>query len=184
MQRLQRVARSVGRAGLTVTLVFAGVLSASEHVHPSAACCSADRGRLELGIGVAGPRQLLSSEAVEIAAAHDEGVRTFPIVRVSSRIGVPLSTFFRHGLRVDVLISGSSPNGWYCNGTVTATCPYNGGYRVSAINAILWAASALHYYEQQCGLGALAVQHCPELEVLNEPGGRWFWGQGNQPRKV
>lgn len=179
-----RVGRSIGRAGFTVTLACAGLVVGFGHSHPSSICCVGDRGGMELGIGVAGPHQLLAAEAAEIAAAHDDGVRTFPIVRVSSEIGVPLSTFFRRGLRVDVLISGSSPDRGYCNGIRTASCPYNAGYGVAAINAILWAASAVRYYEQQCGLGAVAALRCPEVEVLNEPGGRWFWGQGKQPHEI
>jgi hypothetical protein len=184
MRCLQQVARSIGYVGLTVTFACAGFLGGSIHSKPATVCCFGDRDRMVLGVGVAGPLHLLKSEATEIASAQDQGVRTFPIVRVSSHIGVPLSTFFDAGLQVDVLISGSSPNGGYCDGTVSATCPYNRGYGVSAINSILWASSALRYYEQQCGSGTVAVKHCPEIEVLNEPGGRWFWGQGNKPQQV
>jgi hypothetical protein len=49
--------------------------------------------------------------------------------------------------------------------------PYNTG-GVSAINATSWANDKLSWYKTNCG----DANTCPVIEVLNEPGGTWFWG--------
>jgi len=51
--------------------------------------------------------------------------------------------------------------------------PYNTG-GVSAINASSWANDKLNWYKTNCG----DANTCPAIEVLNEPGGTWFWGSG------
>lgn len=53
--------------------------------------------------------------------------------------------------------------------------PYNSG-GVSAIDASSWVASTLRDYESECGTGPTAATLCPSVEILNEPGGYWFWG--------
>lgn len=51
--------------------------------------------------------------------------------------------------------------------------PYNTG-GVSSINAASWANDKLNWYKTNCG----DANTCPAIEVLNEPGGTWFWGSG------
>jgi hypothetical protein len=42
---------------------------------------------------------------------------------------------------------------------------------ISSLNATTWANNALSWYKAEC-----TPANCPTLEVLNEPGGTWFWG--------
>ena len=44
---------------------------------------------------------------------------------------------------------------------------------MSSIDAGSWASSAISWYQSNCGGSAVT---CPSIEVLNEPGGTWFWG--------
>jgi hypothetical protein len=133
------------------------------------------------------------SQACAVESATLDGTETFPIVRVDSAFGGSLSTYFQEGLQVDVLIAGSSPSTGPCDGpedpygfydssgTVPATCQGGdgSGAGVAAINPTVWAASALSYYETQCGTSSSAASLCPEVEVLNEPGGYWYWSLGD-----
>jgi hypothetical protein len=58
------------------------------------------------------------------------------------------------GEKIDLLFSG----------------PYNSG-GVSAINADQWVSNTLSFYKANTDPGTT-----PWIEVLNEPGGTWFWG--------
>jgi hypothetical protein len=83
-------------------------------------------------------------------------------VRIDSSVGgSAVRNFTNIGVKVDVDFSG----------------PYNGG-GVSAMNAGSWVASALSFYKSYCSPAA-----CPWIEVLNEPGGTWFWGS-NAPNQT
>jgi len=78
-------------------------------------------------------------------------------VRIDSEVGgSAVRNFTRIGVKVDVDFSG----------------PYTGG-GVSALNAVGWVANALSFYKTYC-----TPAMCPWIEVLNEPGGSWFWGAG------
>ena len=68
------------------------------------------------------------------------------------------STYAASGVKVDVLIPGDTSGSYNTGG-------------VSAINISNWTNSALSWYQQYCN-----TTECPMLEVLNEPGGSWFWG--------
>jgi hypothetical protein len=70
----------------------------------------------------------------------------------------PISDFSSNGVKIEVLFSGDT-NGNYNTGGV------------SAINASNWANYALSWYKANC-----TTTECPMIEVLNEPGGDWFWG--------
>lgn len=78
--------------------------------------------------------------------------------RFESVSSEPLSDFTSGGVKFDALISGTCSN-----------CGYSTS-GVSSINATNWANSALTWYQSHC------TTTCPMLEVLNEPGGTWFWG--------
>jgi hypothetical protein len=83
--------------------------------------------------------------------------RVVRAVRIDSEVGgSAVRNFTRLGVKVDVDFSG----------------PYN-GRGVSGLNAAGWVASALSFYRTYCSPAT-----CPWIEVLNEPGGTWFWGQG------
>jgi hypothetical protein len=56
--------------------------------------------------------------------------------------------------------AGSSGQGYSSNG-------------VQAINPTTWAMNAVASYQSEC---AGSTKDCPSVEVLNEPGGHWFWG--------
>jgi hypothetical protein len=78
-------------------------------------------------------------------------------VRIDSDVGgSAVRNFTRIGVKVDVDFSG----------------PYN-GRGVSALNPVGWVANALSFYKANC-----TPATCPWIEVLNEPGGSWFWGSG------
>jgi hypothetical protein len=64
--------------------------------------------------------------------------------------------FTRIGVKVDVDFSG----------------PYDRG-GVTALGAASWVRDALDFYRSNC-----TPRMCPWIEVLNEPGGTWFWGPG------
>ncbi len=81
---------------------------------------------------------------------------SFKIDRFDTSNGEPVSEFTSHDVEVIVTIVG----------------PYNTG-GVSALDASSWAATALSYFDAQC---AGSSTKCPAVEVLNEPGGSWFWG--------
>jgi putative glycosyl hydrolase len=78
-----------------------------------------------------------------------------PAVRIDSAVGgSAVRNFTNIGVKVDVDFSG----------------PYNGG-GVSALNAASWVSGTLSFYKSYC-----TPAMCPWIEVLNEPGGTWFWG--------
>jgi hypothetical protein len=82
-------------------------------------------------------------------------------VRIDSSVGgSAVRNFTRIGVRVDVDFSG----------------PYNGG-GVAALNAASWVRNALSFYKSNC-----TPRMCPWIEVLNEPGGIWFWGSSATSR--
>ncbi len=121
-------------------------------------------------------RSAASAEATDISGS-------FPLVRVQSSTvcgsdGVPLSTYGKLSLRVDLLIPyavpcASTPPGRGVSSTLKSlTCTSNG--TVTSVGATCWAANAYTFYKRQCA----GTNECPELEVLNEPGGSWFWGSG------
>jgi hypothetical protein len=89
------------------------------------------------------------------AGAADVG-SAFQYDRLDTADGEPVSDFANAGVKVIALFSG----------------PYNTG-GVSALNATTWTNNALSYYASQCE-GSTSI--CPAIEVLNEPGGSWFWG--------
>jgi len=80
----------------------------------------------------------------------------FRIDRMDVADGESASDFTSRGVKVDMLFSG----------------PYSSG-GVSALNASSWAQNAVSTFQSQCGGSA---SNCPAIEVLNEPGGSWFWG--------
>jgi putative glycosyl hydrolase len=83
-------------------------------------------------------------------------------VRLDSGVGgSAVRNFTNIGVKVDVDFSG----------------PYNGG-GVSALNAAGWVSSTLSFYKTYC-----TPAMCPWIEVLNEPGGTWFWGS-NAPNQT
>ena len=87
--------------------------------------------------------------------------------RLDITVGEAPSDFFNNGVKVDLLIPGC--NNACADGSGTS---YSGN-GVSEINPTTWASNALSYYESNCN-GSTA--DCPAVEVLNEPGGTWFWG--------
>jgi hypothetical protein len=61
------------------------------------------------------------------------------------------------------------------------TCLFSGPYNeegVSALDPDEWVANALAYYEAN-----LTPEQAPIVEVLNEPHGPWFWGEGANSAK-
>jgi hypothetical protein len=103
----------------------------------------------------------LVSAAWDSAMANDvHGAVNYQ--RLDSSFGPTPSSFWAVGGQSDALFSG----------------PYNTN-GVSSINATSWANSALSWYKTNCPAGK---SECPSIEVLNEPGGFWFWGSngGNQ----
>jgi Glycosyl hydrolase catalytic core len=76
-------------------------------------------------------------------------------VRLDSSVGGSAAqTFERAGVKVDLDFSG----------------PYTSG-GVSALDAGSWVSNTLSFYKSYC-----TPAMCPMIEVLNEPGGTWFWG--------
>lgn len=76
-------------------------------------------------------------------------------VRYETELGVSaLENFKKAGLRIQMNFSG----------------PYNSG-GVCALNATTWVADALSFYKTNA-----TPTQTPVIEVLNEPGGTWFWG--------
>jgi hypothetical protein len=76
-------------------------------------------------------------------------------VRLDSSVGgSAVRTFENAGVKVDLDFSG----------------PYSSG-GVAALDAGSWVASALSFYRANC-----SPAMCPMIEVLNEPGGTWYWG--------
>jgi len=65
-----------------------------------------------------------------------------------------LENFKKAGLRVQINFSG----------------PYNSG-GVCALNASSWVSETLSFYKANTN-----PTQTPDIEVLNEPGGTWFWG--------
>lgn len=76
-------------------------------------------------------------------------------VRIDNTATAPVSSYAAVGVKVDVDFHG----------------PYNTG-GVSAIDANSWAAQALQWYQSN----GCTPTECPQIEVLNEPAGTWFWG--------
>jgi len=83
--------------------------------------------------------------------------------------GVPTyvnaSTWRNKGVKIDLLFPGGT-NGLYNTGGVAAIADTDA-------KRTAWANYALSTYQR---LGCDPVE-CPMIEVLNEPGGYWFWGQ-------
>jgi hypothetical protein len=91
-----------------------------------------------------------SSGAADVRGAVDT-------VRYDTDLGVPaLENFKKAGLHIQMNFSG----------------PYNSG-GVCALNATGWAAEALTFFK-----ASTTPTQTPAIEVLNEPGGTWFWGSG------
>jgi hypothetical protein len=65
-----------------------------------------------------------------------------------------LENFKKAGLRIQINFSG----------------PYNSG-GVCALNASSWVSETLSFYKANT-----SPTQAPAIEVLNEPGGTWFWG--------
>jgi hypothetical protein len=80
-------------------------------------------------------------------------------MRLDSPSNEAISDFANVGVKVDLDFSG----------------PYNTS-GVSALNPTSWANNALSYYKSS----GCTTTECPMLEVLNEPGGTWFWGSSAQ----
>lgn len=74
--------------------------------------------------------------------------------RLDVEAGAPVSDFTSKGIKLTMLFSG----------------PYNSG-GVSALNVTTWANDTLAWYKANC-----TPATCPNIEILNEPGGTWFWG--------
>lgn len=68
----------------------------------------------------------------------------------------PASYFSNYGVKVDYLLQG----------------PYNSGGVAALGNPTTWAKNALGWYKSS----GCNPTICPIIEVLNEPGGSWFWG--------
>ncbi len=66
------------------------------------------------------------------------------------------------GAKADVDFSGPYTVDTYGSGTSQG---------ISSLNATNWANDALSWYKMYC-----TPANCPTIEVLNEPGGTWFWG--------
>jgi len=80
-----------------------------------------------------------------------------PYVRADLKSwGLQASTFANAGIKVDDLLQG----------------PYSTSGISGLGSAATWAANALGWYKADGCTPAL----CPIIEVLNEPGGTWFWG--------
>lgn len=76
-------------------------------------------------------------------------------VRYETERGVSgLEAFKKAGLRIQMNFAG----------------PYNSG-GVCALNATAWVAETLAFYKANSN-----PTQAPVIEVLNEPGGSWFWG--------
>ncbi len=101
-----------------------------------------------------------------VPGAQDVG-SAFGWDRLDTTVGEAPSDFFDNGVKVDVLIPG-------CNNACGdgSGVGYSGN-GVSEINPTTWAANALSYYQSNCNA---STADCPAIEVLNEPGGDWFWG--------
>jgi hypothetical protein len=77
------------------------------------------------------------------------------LVRYDSELGVnALGNFKAAGLTIQMQFPG----------------PYNSG-GVCSINASAWVSKALNFYSSNTN-----TAQTPTIEVLNEPGGTWFWG--------
>jgi hypothetical protein len=83
-------------------------------------------------------------------------------VRLDTPTSESITDFSKVGVKLDLDFSGDLN---YKGGD------YNPG-GVSAINASDWASSAVSTYQS---MGCTPTE-CPMIEVLNEPGGNWFWG--------
>ena len=97
----------------------------------------------------------LNSGSWGVAGAQDIA-SGLSAIRWDSSSGEPLSDYTSQGLKADIAFPG----------------PYSSS-GVSAIDAGSWASSAISWYQSNCG-GSVVT--CPSIEVLNEPGGTWFWG--------
>jgi putative glycosyl hydrolase len=76
-------------------------------------------------------------------------------------------------VRLDSLLGATSLRN-YENGGVKVDLDFSGPYTrggVSALNAGAWVASTLAFYRANTD-----PSRTPFIEVLNEPGGTWFWG--------
>jgi hypothetical protein len=79
-------------------------------------------------------------------------------IRSTSAAGSP-SAYTSQGVKAIITFGGTCP---------TCGASANG---VSSINPATWASQSLSWYESNCTLST-----CPVIELLNEPGGPWFWG--------
>jgi hypothetical protein len=140
--------------------------------------------RLSVGIEagfVRGPgdQAAAAAEAVDISTS-------FALTRVQSsttcgQYPVPLSTYLNSSppLRIDLLFayatpcSSTSPNEGVSTMLGGLKCTSKTG-AVTSVGAACWAATAYSFYKSNCP----GTSACPEIEVLNEPGGSWFWGTG------
>jgi hypothetical protein len=73
--------------------------------------------------------------------------------------GLNASTFTTSGLKVDDLLQG----------------PYSTSGISGLGDPTTWAQNALGWYQQD----GCNPTNCPIVEVLNEPGGTWFWGNNS-----
>jgi hypothetical protein len=76
--------------------------------------------------------------------------------------GGDIAQLAHDGAKVDVDFSGPYTIDTYGSSTSEG---------ISSLNATNWANSALAWYKAEC-----TTTECPTIEVLNEPGGNWFWG--------
>jgi hypothetical protein len=78
----------------------------------------------------------------------------FKNFRFDNESSEPTSDYTNQGVKLNVLFPG----------------PYSSG-GVSSLNASTWVSNALSWYKANC-----TPANCPSIEILNEPGGTWFWG--------
>ena len=89
------------------------------------------------------------------------------IVRADVNAGINPNQFWQAGGKAIMNFSG-------CNGACAGGAQGYSTGGVQAITASIWAANAVSTYQTDCG----SATNCPAVEVLNEPGGSWFWGTG------
>ena len=89
-------------------------------------------------------------------------VKYVRIDSTNSEAGADIGDFTNEGVKVDVSFPGNyaMQNGVYI--------PAN---QILNINASTWASAAVSWYQTNC-----TPAECLSVEVLNEPGGTWYWG--------